>query len=272
MCTLVILRRPGNDWPLLLAANRDEMCQRTASRPARHWPDRPQVVAGLDLTGGGSWLGVNDEGLVAAVMNRTDTLGPAPGKRTRGELVLEALDHAEAKAAAGALADLRPEAYRPFNLVIADARDAYWLRHGDDGEIRVHPIPPGLHMLCAAELDDPDSPRIRTYLARFRAAAVPSPPLGQWQEWIDLLGSRDYPPAEGPFAAMNLDFPNGFGTRSSALVALPAYPGIGSGPRWLHAEGPPDQVPFAPVDLGRRSAEPRAGDGKGDAEESSADG
>ena len=106
------------------------------------------------MDAGGSWLGINDHGLIAAVLNREGTLGPQSDKRSRGELVLEALDHAEAGDAAGALADLQPDAYRPFNLVLADPRTAYWLRHGGDGEIRVHPIPAGLHMLASSELDD----------------------------------------------------------------------------------------------------------------------
>ena len=250
MCTLVILRRPGDDWPLLLAANRDEMRYRTADPPARHWPDRPSVVAGLDRSGGGSWLGVNGEALVAAVMNREDSLGPAPGKRSRGELVLEALDHAEAREAAGALADLRPQAYRPFNLVVADAGDAYWLRHGGDGEIRVHPIPPGLHMLSATELDDPGYPRIAHYLERFRTAEPPDPYQGRWQEWMDLLSNRTYPAHANPATAMNLELPGGFGTVSSALIAVPSFPGNPSQVQWLHADGPPDRIPFEPVDLG----------------------
>ncbi len=129
MCTVVLLRRPQAPWPLLLAANRDELQSRPWRPPARHWPDRPDVVAGLDVQAGGSWLGVNDDGVVAAVLNRVGSLGPAAGKRSRGELVLEALDHADAAAAAQALVDLDPEAYRPFNLLIADARDAFWLRH-----------------------------------------------------------------------------------------------------------------------------------------------
>lgn len=252
MCTLVILRRPGDDWPLLLAANRDEMHGRPARAPARHWPDRPDVVAGLDQTGGGSWLGLNDHGVVAAVMNREGTLGPAEGKRSRGELVLEALDHAEAKQAAGALADLYPDAYRPFNLVVADSRDAYWLRHGGDGEIRIHPIPPGLHMLSATELNDPGYPRIRTYLDRFRHAETPDPRHADWQAWRDLLACRAYSMEAGPAAAMTLDLDNGFGTVSSALLALPAYPGFESQPHWLHAQGAPDLAPFEPVDVSPR--------------------
>jgi uncharacterized protein with NRDE domain len=138
MCTLVILRRPGHDWPLILAANRDEMIDRPWQPPARHWPDRPQVLAGLDELAGGTWLGLNDDGVVAAVLNRRGSLGPEDGMRSRGELVLEALDHAEAEAAAGALMHLDPRAYRSFNLVIADAENCYWLRNrGVEGPGRI---------------------------------------------------------------------------------------------------------------------------------------
>ena len=48
MCTVVILRRPGHPWPIVFAANRDEMLDRPWQAPGRHWPDRPEVVAGLD--------------------------------------------------------------------------------------------------------------------------------------------------------------------------------------------------------------------------------
>lgn len=193
---------------------------------------------------------MNDQVVVAAIMNRTGSLGPAPGKRSRGELVLEALDHTEAKSAAGALADLDPNAYRPFNLLVADTIDAYWLRHGGDGEIRVHTIPPGLHMLSDTELDDSGHPRIRSYLQRFRSAEIPDPQHDHWQTWQDLLASRTYSAEADPTAAMNLEErPDGFGTVSSALIAVPAYPGFASLPRWLHAEGPPDRFPFEPIDL-----------------------
>src|SRR5262245_8686154 len=129
MCSIVLLIRPGHDWPVIAAANRDEMRDRPWRPPGRHWPDRPQVVAGLDLLAGGRWLGINSDGVVAAVLNRVNALGPAPGFRSRGELVLEALDHADAAAAAVALADLAPAAYRPFNMVVFDNRDACWLRN-----------------------------------------------------------------------------------------------------------------------------------------------
>src|SRR5881275_177014 len=120
MCTLAILRRPEHEWPVVIGANRDEMIDRPAAAPARHWPDRPEVVAGLDKLAGGSWLGLNDWGVAAAILNRHGSLGPAAGRRSRGELVLEALDHADAVDAAAALTHLDPAAYRTFNLIVAD--------------------------------------------------------------------------------------------------------------------------------------------------------
>lgn len=252
MCTVVILRRPGHDWPLVLAANRDEMRARPWRSPARHWDDRPNVVAGLDELAGGSWLGMNDEGVVAGVMNRVDSLGPAPGRRSRGELVLEALDHAEARVAARALADLNPEAYRSFNLIVADAREAFWLRHlGTDGpgRIEVMPLPEGLSMLTAHDLNDARSARIRNFLPRFRQARAPDPGADDWSQWPQLLGERAFDPADGPPGAMSFMTEGGFGTVCGALIALPAAGRFDLKPVWRFAAGPPDRTPFGPVRL-----------------------
>lgn len=200
MCTLVLSRRPGHDWPILIAANRDEMAGRPWKAPARHWPDRPEVTAGLDELAQGSWLGMNDHGVVAAILNRVGTLGPAPGKRSRGELVLDALDHADADQAAQALADLDGRAWRPFNMIVADNRDAFWAKSDGTGLVHINTIPPGLHMISAMDLDDSASPRLAAYLPRFRAAppARPRPwrlaglagADGRWRRRLGHRGNR----------------------------------------------------------------------------------
>ena len=249
MCTTVILFRPGHAWPLLFAGNRDEMENRAWSSPGRHWPERPDVVAGLDHTAGGSWLGVNDHGLLAAVMNREGSLGPSAGKRSRGELVLEALDHSDAASAARALSALNPAAYRSFNLFVADPADAYWIRNQAPRGVELFPLAPGLHMLSSRELDDPTHPRISAYLERFAAAPVPDPGRDEWMGWRTLMADRVYPAELGPHAAMNIRDIDGFGTLSSSLIALPRYPGFGENIRWLHAAGPPDVTPYRAVDL-----------------------
>ena len=259
MCTLVVLYRPDERWPLIVAANRDEMLSRTWKAPGRHWPDRPHVVAGLDKEAGGSWLGINDDGLVAAVLNRVGSLGAQAGKRSRGELVLEALDHAEASDAAEAMTALNPDAYRSFNLFVADSQQAYWLRH--DGEagrgIEAAPLPEGLSMITAHDRNDVESPRIRDYLGRFAQAPVPDPESGNWEAWTALMASRHHDPAAGPLGAMTVTGDQGFGTSSSALIALPApsasLPAAGEDqgqkPIFLFAPGPPDRTIYGSVPL-----------------------
>lgn len=256
MCSIVILRRPGHDWPLLFAGNRDEMLDRPWRFPARHWPDRPEVVAGLDELAGGSWLGMNATGVLAVILNRQHSLGPAPGKRSRGELVLEALDHADASDAAEALAQLNPQAYRPFNLVVADNRDAYLLSLVEDaagGRMRVEPIPAGLHMLTAFDLDDAHaSPRIRRYLPQFREAAEPEPDAAEWGAWQALLADNGAPltAPSGELEAMCFRLETGFATLTSSVIALPSIARAGDGivPQWLATDGPPDRSAWRQVD------------------------
>ncbi len=250
MCTVVVLHRPDHPWPVLIAANRDEMRDRPWDAPARHWPDRPHVTAGRDALAGGTWMGVNDDGLVACVLNRMNTLGPDPDKRSRGELPLEALDHAEAHEAAHFMAALDPDAYRPFNLVIADCRGVFWLRN-DGARVTVDELDKGCSMITAHDLNDAvNSARIRRHLPRFRTAPPPDPDaddgVGDWFAWESLLADR----SGDDYETMNVDLDSGFATLSSSLVAIPA-PGFEHRPPvWRFAPGPPDEVDFVPVMMG----------------------
>jgi hypothetical protein len=246
MCTLVILRRPGDEWPVVIGANRDEMIDRPALPPGRHWPDRPEVIAGLDQLAGGSWLGLNDWGVAAAVLNRHGSLGPAPGQRSRGELVLEALDHADAVSAASALSDLDPAAYRTFNLIIADNRDAFWLRHAGADTVEVHPIKEGLSLIAAGDLDDFVTPRLAFGLIPFSAAPAPDAD-GSWGTWEALL-SDDQPPLGAPAdAAIRFGRPRGFATVSSALISLPAEPSPQHPAIFRFAQWLPEPAPWRDV-------------------------
>ncbi|MBT3658476.1 MAG: hypothetical protein HN540_01690 [Rhodospirillaceae bacterium] len=249
MCTVVILRRPDHDWPLIIGANRDEMRDRPAKPPARHWDDRDHVVAGMDELAGGTWLALNDDRLVAAVLNRYGSLGPDATKRSRGELPLEAVDHAEAKQAAKALALLEPESYRTFNMVIADTLDAFWVR-SDGKRVEALEIPQGLSMITANDLNDTEgSDRIGFHLDRFRRAPAPDPGLGDWDTWKALLASGDAAPGAGPGGAMCVGTDTGFGTVSSSLIGLPSVNRTTLKPQWLYCDGPPDAAVFQSVDF-----------------------
>lgn len=249
MCSVIILNRPGHDWPLLWASNRDEMADRPWSPPGRHWPDRPDVVAGRDELAGGSWLGVNDSGVIAGVLNRRNTLGPQAGKRSRGELVLDALDFPDAADAVEMLRQLDAHAFRPFNMVVADNRDCFWLRNLGH-KVEAEALPAGVSMITASDRNDPHSKRIQWYLPRWQEAAVPNPDTGDWSAWQELLCDRGHDPGGTVFDAMNIVSNTGFGTISSSIIALPAPQFAARKPIWRFVGGRPDKTGnWSSVDL-----------------------
>lgn len=240
MCTVVVLVRPGHAWPLLLAANRDERLERAWDKPGPHWPDRPGVVGGRDRLGDGTWMAMRG-GVIAAVLNRPGSLGPEAGKRSRGELPLLALEQDTAAAAAEAMAGLDATRYRTFNMVLADAEGAWFVRAVGQPQPEVRGLDAGLHIVTAHDPDDPASARAARHLPHFQAAPVPDPGRDSWRAWETLLGDRSGPRG----AAINVPGEGGFGTVCASLAAVSAQ----GERRWLFAAGPPDLAPFRPVTL-----------------------
>jgi hypothetical protein len=103
--------------------------------------------------------------------------------RSRGELVLEALDHWDAREAAGALVELDARSYRAFNLIVADNRDIYWLKGlGPDGPgaVERHPVPAGLSMITASDRNDRTSAD-RTYCRNSRPQRSGLAAIAAWE-------------------------------------------------------------------------------------------
>ena len=217
MCTVLALLRPRDRWPLLIATNRDERLDRAFDAPARWWPDLPRVTAWRDRESGGSWLGVNDDGVVATVVNHLDELGPAPGKRTRGEIVLDALRAPDAPSARDAVCALDARAYRGFTLLVADRAHAFACV-ASGGNVRTVALAPGHHMLTPDGVDAAGSPRYDAHNAEFRAAPPPDPASEDWSAWTALLRRE----ADDPHEAMTVVTDRGFGTVATTLVAVPA--------------------------------------------------
>ena len=90
MCLMVMALRVHREYPLILAANRDEFDDRPFL-PARFWPEAPWVLAGRDERGGGSWLGVSSRGRLALVTNVRDPSSFNPNRPSRGDLVADYL-------------------------------------------------------------------------------------------------------------------------------------------------------------------------------------
>lgn len=227
MCSIILrLTLEG----CFIAANRDEMASRTWEPPAEYWPG---ICGGRDTLAGGTWLALNRSGVMATVLNRTGTLGPAPDKHSRGELPLLALREASAEAATNAIAKLDAGNYRPFNMVLADARSAWFVRGLGAGHPEATSLPEGVSMITSGEVNDPSLPRITRHLPRFTAA-----PSTEWGAMLaDSSGERaeklNIPAAEN----------HGFGTICASLLILPRE----SAPVHLFAAGPPGTAPFLPA-------------------------
>ncbi len=228
MCTVVIGVRGG---VVEIAANRDEMASRPWQAPGQYWPG---IVGGSDGLAGGTWAALNRFGVFAGVLNREGTLGPAPGKCSRGELPLLALAHDSAEAAMADVAALDASAYRPFNMVIADAGGAFFVRGLGQGRPQAARLHEGVHMVTAGEADDRGLERIARHLPRFEA----TPPAG----WAALLADRGGPRAGQINIAPGEN--GGFGTVSALRVTLAP-----EGARLSFAPGAPDQVAFGAVAL-----------------------
>lgn len=135
MCLITIAHRAHEQWPFVIAANRDESHERPAAR-AGWWSDAPDVIGGRDLRAGGSWLAASRGGRVAAV---TNIRGAVSGARSRGLLVSEFVTGSLSPLAY--LQTIDGSAYAGFHLVVATAGDELAHYTNDGGEPRV--IAPG---------------------------------------------------------------------------------------------------------------------------------
>lgn len=184
-------------------------------------------------------MGANRHGVTAAVLNRPGSLGPASGKRSRGELPLRALAETTAASAVEVIVSLDAGLWRGFNLVVADRTGATFIRGAGHGKPAAFALPAGVSMITAHDPNDVDSPRVASHLDRFRRATAPDP--DHWEEWRAILADRSGPAGE----QINVEPRGGFGTVCSSLLAIPAV-GI---PVWLFAAGPPDEALFEAVGL-----------------------
>jgi hypothetical protein len=148
---LAILYRVARGTPILVAANREERFDRPTQYP-KIQSGSPRVVCGIDRQAGGTWLGVNQYGLLCAVTNRRKLRLPTD-PRSRGLLCRELLELRNARDAAAHVAkELATGAYAGANYVCADGRYAAVV-HGAD-KIEVVELTPGLHVIGSGDMDN----------------------------------------------------------------------------------------------------------------------
>src|SRR5262245_23831867 len=136
-------------YPVIIAANRDEHFDRPTAAPAL-WFTEPQILAGKDLLAGGTWLGVNEHGLLVGILNRRSSDGPHALNKTRSSGLL-CLDLLSLKSAedAHAFVDRHHEPYQPFTVVFVDPSEA-WIAYNVGQQIKTHKLDQGLHVYSSA--------------------------------------------------------------------------------------------------------------------------
>lgn len=149
MCLIVLSLGQHPDYPLILAANRDEFHARP-TKEAHWWPDKPDVVGGRDLQAGGTWLALHKNGRFATVTNFRDAQPPSPKHRSRGHLVTDFLE--SKLTPQDYLATIEEGAYAGFNLIVGTAREIAYLSNREDG---TRELAPGTYGLSNALLDGP---------------------------------------------------------------------------------------------------------------------
>jgi len=231
MCLLALYFRVARDAPVVVGANREEFYSRGGQPPAIvEGPVR--MLAGLDPLAGGTWLGVNEHAVLAAVTNRPREVVP-PQPRSRGLLTRSLLGCASAsEAVALATRELGSNRYAGCNLLVADRSGAYAILAGD--WLRVRPLPPGIHVLTASDVNDGSDRRLGHALwwLEQRSCHSAEQCLAALKELCAQSGPVDPP--------MCLHGPDR-GTVSSTIVAL--HSSLPES-RYLHAQGPPDKTPY----------------------------
>lgn len=233
MCTLIAIHRRVPGCPLVVAANRDEYLDRPAEGPAIRTTRAGSVVAPLDVRAGGTWLGVGGgprAGIFAALTNLRNP-NPDPTRKSRGWVVMEALEAGTAEAAAEALGRLPERSYNPFNCYLADADQAFLVVYEEAP--RLYELKSGVHVIGnidAAEATSPKVERIREQADR--AARLPR------EDVFDALAKicREHGTSSEPLTDTCVHVADTYGTRSSMLIELAER---SDESRMLYSDGPP---------------------------------
>ncbi|WP_394148285.1 NRDE family protein [Shewanella atlantica] len=147
MCILFIALNQHPEYPLIVCANRDEFHHRP-TEPAHLWQPDNELLAGKDLEAGGTWLGINKQGSFSALTNLRDPMRQKSNMRSRGELVIKALQH---KPLTMSWLREHSENYNPFNLIFGHGDELYCFNSAVNEFTR---LTSGFHSISNGALDD----------------------------------------------------------------------------------------------------------------------
>jgi uncharacterized protein with NRDE domain len=215
MCLILIAYRAHADYPLVLAANRDEFFARP-TLAAAPWSESAAIVGGRDLDKGGSWLGVSAAGRLAAVTNIRDGSRRKTGTRSRGLLVTDFLLGTLDPATFLRELDAARPLYDPFNLIVADGGEVY---HYASVTEQARKLPPGIYGLSNDVLDTP-WPKVEQGKATL-GALLEAPREALVDGLFEALADTRQPPDESlPHTGVGRDWERVLAT---AFIRSPEY-------------------------------------------------
>jgi hypothetical protein len=143
MCTLAVMKNAFPGYPLVVAANRDEQFSRPAMAPTLKTAPC-KILSPTDLERGGTWIGINEYGVLVALTNRRG-IRSIRGLRSRGELVSEALKQPTALQALSSVIQRAPGEHNACHMVIVDPGEGYTLVGNGVGgsDVDGHDLNPG---------------------------------------------------------------------------------------------------------------------------------
>ena len=223
MCTSIILFRKSHIWPVIIGTNRDENLDRISKFPGRHWVIKyPHIIAGKDEEKKGSWIGINDYGLVAIIHNRVLNSIAANKKNSRGNIVLEVLNYSNINDALQYIYNFDRINYNNFNLLIANYNECYWIKHDlNNKELLTQKLEEGLSIMTYKDLNDKNDKKINFYYQLFSSLEVPNPSIDNWDFWKQSLTNYNSNHLNDNNRICFTDYQNNFGTKSSSLIAIP---------------------------------------------------
>ena len=219
MCTLIILYRPNNKWPLLVGGNRDEMLNRPWLEPTNHWNN--SICAGKDILAGGTWIGINKQGIIASVLNRPNSLGNDKNKISRGTIPIDILHKNNIEDVINYVKNINTQSFKPFNLFFGNNKKAFWAKITDNNKIIINNITPGIHFLDSYDLNSLKSPRFIYNLRLFKNLKTPNPDNNSWASWKKFF-LNDQHSHDQPLSAMFIkNNKNNYGTLCTSFLAVP---------------------------------------------------
>jgi len=150
MCLNLFAYRSHPEYKFILAANRDEFYARSSS-PAAFWQAHPQVLGGIDLQQGGTWLGITGNGRFSMLTNYRDRRNIIADAPSRGHLVKNFLAGSESPGTYISAIEY-PERYNGFNLIAADSREMVCYSNKNN---LFQKLNPGIYCMSNAFLDTP---------------------------------------------------------------------------------------------------------------------